>query len=76
MALQQNLINTFQMDQFLSFQMLMTPGEILAPWMLLLDKESHWSNIRRVIKKMLQTTDPYTTILKNPLQETLRFYNR
>ena len=38
--------------------------------MLLLEKESYLSYIRKVIKKELQTTDPYATILKNRLQKS------
>ena len=35
-------------------------------------QESYLSYIlKKVIKKILQTTDPYTTILKNRLQKTL-----
>ena len=49
----------------------MTPGESLVPWLLLLEQEAYRSNMKKVIKKILQTTDPYTTILKNPLQKTL-----
>ena len=43
--------------------------ESLTPWMLLLEKESCLSYIKKVIKKM-QATDLYTTILKNRLQRT------
>ena len=45
--------------------MFMTPGESLVPWLLLLEQEAYRSNMKKVIKKILQTTDPYTTILKN-----------
>ena len=44
--------------------MFMTPGEIFAPCVLLLEQESYWSNIKKMIKKILQTKDPYTAILK------------
>ena len=70
-ALQQNLINTFLMNQFLSFQMFMTPEESLAPWVLLLEKESYLSYTKDVIKQILQTTDLYTAILKNRLEKRL-----
>ena len=49
----------------------MTPEESLAPWVLLLEQESYRSNLKRMIKKILQTTDRYTTILKNRLQNHL-----
>ena len=48
--------------------MSMTPGERLGLWVLLLEEESHLSYIEKVMKKILQTTDP---ILKNRLQKTL-----
>ena len=51
--------------------MFVTPEECLVSWVLLLEQESYLSYIKKVIKKILQTTDPYTTILKNPLQKTL-----
>ena len=51
--------------------MFMTPEECLVSWVLLLEQESYLSYIKKVIKKIVQTTDPYTTILKNPLQKTL-----
>ena len=51
--------------------MFMAHGESLAPWVLLLEQESHLQFIEKVIKRILQTTDPYTTILKNRLQKTL-----
>ena len=42
-------------------------ANILAPWMLLLEQEPYLSYMKKVIKKILQTTDSYTTILKNRL---------
>ena len=51
--------------------MFVTPEECLVSWVLLLEQESYLSYIKKLIKKILQTTDPYTTILKNPLQKTL-----
>ena len=45
----------------------MTPGEILVPWVLLLEQESYLSYTKKVIKEILQTTDSYITILKNRL---------
>ena len=51
--------------------MFMTPGKSLAPWVLLLEQESYLSYIKKVIKTILQTTDPYTTIIKNQLQKAL-----
>ena len=33
-------------------------GETLAPWVLALEQESYLSYIKKVIKKILQTTDP------------------
>ena len=41
MVLQQNFIDTFQMNQLLSFQVFMTPGESLTPWVLLIEEESY-----------------------------------
>ena len=58
------------------FLMFMTPRESLAPWVLLLEQESCRSNIKKVIKKILQSTDPHTTIHKNQLKKTFRYYNR
>ena len=40
MTLQQNFINTFQMNYLLSFKLSVTPGENLAPWVLLLEQQS------------------------------------
>ena len=51
--------------------MFMTPEESLPSWVLLLEQDSHLSYIRKVIKLILQTTDPYTAILKNRLQKEL-----
>ena len=51
--------------------MFVTPGESLAPWVLLLEEESYLSYIRKVTKTILQTTEPYTAILKNQLQKKL-----
>ena len=45
--------------------MFMTPVESLAPWVLFLEEESYLSYIKKMIKKMLPTTDTYSTILKN-----------
>ena len=46
MALNQNFINTLQMNQLLSFQMFMTPGESLTPWVLLMEQESYLPYIK------------------------------
>ena len=54
MALQQNFVNTFQMNQLLSFQMFMTSGESLTPWVLLIEQESYLPYI-----KILQTIYPF-----------------
>ena len=51
--------------------MFMTPGKRLAQWLLLLNQESHLSYMKKEIKKILQTTDPYIAVLKNRLQKTL-----
>ena len=51
--------------------MFMTPVESLAPWVLFLEGESYLSYIKKMIKKMLPTTDTYSTILKNWLQKAL-----
>ena len=56
--------------------MFMTPKESLVPSLLPLEQVSYRSNIKNVIKKILQTTDPYTITLKNGLQKTFRYYNR
>lgn len=53
--------------------MVMTPGKSLAPWVLVLDQESHLPHVKNVIKKILKTSDPfhfqiYTT--KFPLQSS------
>ena len=45
-ALQQNFVNTFQMNQHLSFQMFMTSGEILTPWVLPIEQESYLPYIK------------------------------
>ena len=37
--------------------------------MLLIGQESYLSYVKKMIKKILQTTDPCTTILKNRLQK-------
>lgn len=39
--------------------MVMTPGKSLAPWVLVLDQESHLPRIKNVIKKILKTSDPF-----------------
>ena len=52
--------------------MFIIPGESLAPWVLLVEQESYLSYIKNVIKKILQITDSYTTILKNRLQKTYK----
>ena len=46
MALQQNFVNTFQMNQLLPFQMFMTPGESLTLWVLLTEQESYLPYIK------------------------------
>ena len=51
--------------------MFMTPGKRLAQWLLLLNQESHLSYMKKEIKKILQTTDPYIAVLKYRLQKTL-----
>ena len=51
--------------------MFVTPGESLASWVLLLEQELYLSYIKKVIKEILQTTDPYKAIPKNQLQRTL-----
>ena len=43
----------------------------MAPLVLLLEHESYLPNVNKVIKKIMQTTDPYTTILRNRLQKKL-----
>ena len=48
----------------------------LGIMVLLLEQELHPSNTKKGMKKILQTTDPYATILKNRLQKTFRYYNR
>ena len=40
------IIDTFQMTQLLSFQMFMTPGESLTPWVLLIEQESYLPYIK------------------------------
>ena len=49
--------------------MLMTIGESLALWMLLQQHESDLSYIKKLIKMILQTRDPYTIILTYRLQK-------
>ena len=51
--------------------MFMTPRESLVPWMLLLEQESCLEYTRNVIKKILQTSESHSTILKNRLQKIL-----
>ena len=48
----------------------------LGTMVLLLEQEPYPSNTKKGMKKILQTTDPYATILKNRLQKTFRYYNR
>ena len=43
---------------------------------LLLEQESYLSLKKTAIKKILQTTDPYTVILKNRLRKNIRYNNR
>ena len=50
--------------------MFVTPGESLASWVLLLEQELYLSYIKKVMKEILQTTDPYKAIPKNRLQRT------
>ena len=45
--------------------MFMTPRENLAPGVLLIEQESYLSYLKKVIQKMLQTSGPYSTFLKN-----------
>ena len=45
--------------------------ENLAQWTLLLEQESYLPYIKKVIKKILQTIDSYTAILKNQTAKTL-----
>ena len=49
--------------------MFMTSEKRLAPRVLLLKQESYLPYMKEVIKKVLQTIDLYTAILKNPLQK-------
>ena len=49
--------------------MFMTIGESLALWMLLQEHESDLLYIKKLIKMMLQTRDPYTIILMYRLQK-------
>ena len=49
----------------------MAPGKSLVPCMLLLEQESYLPYIKKVIKTILQTTVPYTTILKNQQHKAL-----
>ena len=58
----QYFINNFQMNQLLSFQMFMTPGERLAQWVLPLEQKSYVPYIRKVIKDIYISTDIYTYI--------------
>ena len=59
--------------------MFMTPGESLAPCLLLLGQKSYLSYIKKVIKNILQTTilllnldyKTYAMILKNRMQKML-----
>ena len=51
--------------------MFMSPGKSLASWVLLLEQESYLSYIKKVLKTIFETTDPYTTIIMNKLEETL-----
>ena len=37
--------------------MFINPGKTLAPWVLALEQESYLSYIKKVIQKILQTTD-------------------
>ena len=48
--------------------------ENLASWVLLIEQKSYRSNIKKVTKNILQTTDPYTTTLKNRLQKTITLF--
>ena len=48
--------------------------DVYDSWVLLLEQESYRSNIKNVIKKILQTTNPCTTILKNRLQKTFKLF--
>ena len=44
MVLQQNFMDTFQMNQLLSFQVFMTPRESLKSWVLLIEEASYLSS--------------------------------
>ena len=78
MALKQNFINALQMNQLLSFQMFMTPGESLTPWVLLVEQESYLSYIKcdkkdianyRLISLLNLTIKFILLILKNQMQK-------
>ena len=49
----------------------MVPGERLAPWLLILQHESYLPYRKKVIKRILQTTESYKNHVKNQLQKTL-----
>ena len=51
--------------------MFMTPEEILAPCVLLLEQESYMSYIKKKIKTILLSAEPYTPFLRNQLQKIL-----
>ena len=51
-ALKLNFVNTVQMNQLLSFQMFMTPGERLTPQVLLIEQESNLPYIKSDKKKL------------------------
>ena len=67
---QHNLINSFLINYLLPFQIFTNLVESLESWMLLIEHESSLPYIKKVIKTILQSTDPYTTILKNQLPKT------
>ena len=69
-AFQHNLINSFLINYLLPFQIFTNLVESLESWMLLIEHESSLPYIKKVIKTILQSTDPYTTILKNQLPKT------
>ena len=54
-SLTANFINTVQINYPLTF---INPGKTLVPWVLAVEQESYLPYIKKVIRKILQTTDP------------------